>query len=135
MSHGDGSVRDAASEALGALVKFMGEPQMTKLMGDLDNIKLGKIKEFAEKTELSGKPASAMMPAAAAAKKPASGAKVVKPKGRPAAVKAQKSQEEPETEEDFRLDQPKQAPPKAVKSGMGQTRKTSAKAAPKLNLR
>ena len=79
LSHSDVAVRDAASEALGMLVKFLGEPVVTKLMPDLDNIKLAKIKEFAEKAELTGKPpkvAAAAAPAPAPAKK---GPRVVKP--------------------------------------------------------
>lgn len=75
LAHPDVTVRDSASEALGVLWKFMGEGIMTKLMPDLDNIKLTKIKEFAEKAELSGKPAAALAP------KPPPAAKVVKPGG------------------------------------------------------
>ena len=74
LAHPDVTVRDSASEALGVLWKFMGEGPMTKLMPDLDAIKLAKIKEFAEKAELSGKPAAAMAP-----KPPPAAAKVVKP--------------------------------------------------------
>eukprot|EP00095_Tigriopus_kingsejongensis_P001503 maker-scaffold1086_size63525-snap-gene-0.14 protein:Tk01503 transcript:maker-scaffold1086_size63525-snap-gene-0.14-mRNA-1 annotation:"microtubule associated protein" len=81
LTHPDVAVRDGASEALGVLIKFLGEPQIMRLMPDLDNIKLTKIKEFSEKAELSGKPAAAM---AAAAPKPAtkSGANVTKPKAK-----------------------------------------------------
>ncbi len=80
LSHSDVTVRDAASEALGVLVKYLGEPTVSKLMPDLDNIKLAKIKEFAEKAELTGKPAkmAAAAPAAAAAP-PKKGPRVVKP--------------------------------------------------------
>lgn len=44
LSHSDVTVRDAASEALGMLMKFLGEPTLMKLMPDLDSIKLAKIK-------------------------------------------------------------------------------------------
>ena len=55
-------------------------------MPDLDALKMNKIKEFAEKAELTGKPASAIKQNAAAAKpkdagKPAK-AKVVKPEAK-----------------------------------------------------
>lgn len=54
-------------------------------MPDLDDLKMNKIKEFAEKAELTGKPASAIKQSAAASKPKDAGAnkaakaKVVKP--------------------------------------------------------
>ena len=73
-------MRDSASEALGVLWKFLGEGVLMKLMPDLDAVKLAKVKEFAEKAELSGKPAAAQGGAPAAKK---GAAKVVKPSDRP----------------------------------------------------
>jgi len=55
LSHADANVREAASEALGVLMKILGEPVMTKMMPDLEAIKLTKIKEYCEKTVLTGK--------------------------------------------------------------------------------
>jgi len=78
LSHSDGAVRDAASEALGVLMKYLGEPLLTKLMPDLDQIKMAKVKEFAEKAELTGKPQKVAPPPAAAPAK-TKGPKVVKP--------------------------------------------------------
>ena len=61
--HPDVTVRDSASEALGVLVKFLGEgPVIVKLMPDLDSIKQAKIKEFSEKAELTGQPAASRAP-------------------------------------------------------------------------
>ena len=49
LGHADGNVRDGVSEALGVLMKVLGEPIVTKLMPDVDAIKLAKVKEFMEK--------------------------------------------------------------------------------------
>ena len=49
LGHADANVRDGASEALGVLMKVLGEPTITKLMADVDPIKLAKVKEFMEK--------------------------------------------------------------------------------------
>ena len=84
LGHADGTVRDSASEALGVLWKFLGEAVLMKLMPDLDSVKLAKVKEFAEKAELTGKPApvggGGGGGGGGAAKK---GPKVVKPSDRP----------------------------------------------------
>ncbi|CAB4067589.1 CKAP5 [Lepeophtheirus salmonis] len=78
LSVSDPSVRDSSSEALGVLMKFLGESSMMKFMPDLDNIKLSKIKEFCEKAELSGKSAAQLQAAAPKAKvvRPSSAPKV-----------------------------------------------------------
>ena len=55
LSHADANVREGASEALGVLMKILGEPLLTKMMPDLEAIKLTKIKEYCEKTVLTGK--------------------------------------------------------------------------------
>lgn len=73
LNHADGGVREAASEALGALMKILGEPTLTKLMPDLDAIKMAKVKEYCDKTVLTGK-----MPKIAPEEKPNSGPKVLK---------------------------------------------------------
>ncbi len=82
LAHQDGGVRDAASEALGVLLKYLGEQNVGKLMIDVDAIKIAKIKEFAEKAELTGKPVK-VAPAQSAPQKAGKSnsikAKVVKP--------------------------------------------------------
>ena len=55
LSHADANVREAASEAQGVLMKILGEPVMTKMMPDVEAIKMTKIKEYCEKTVLTGK--------------------------------------------------------------------------------
>ena len=55
LGHADKGVREGASEALGVLMKIIGEPQLSKLMPDLDPIKMAKVKEYCEKTVLTGK--------------------------------------------------------------------------------
>ena len=55
LGHADAGVREANFEALGVLMKILGEPQLSKLMPDLDAIKVGKVKEYCEKTVLTGK--------------------------------------------------------------------------------
>ena len=55
LSHSDPTVRESVSEAIGVCLKILGEPTITKLMPDLEAIKLTRIKEFAEKAEITGK--------------------------------------------------------------------------------
>ncbi|XP_037087768.1 LOW QUALITY PROTEIN: protein mini spindles-like [Pollicipes pollicipes] len=89
LSDSDPTVRDGASDALGTAWKVVGEKVITPFIGDVDSLKLAKIKEFSEKAEIKvrivapkSRPASAAAPAkakvvrsggatAAAAKKPA----------------------------------------------------------------
>ena len=89
LGHADGTVRDSASEALGALWKYLGDAVLGKLTVDVDSVKLAKIKEYCEKTTLTGKPApvGGSGGAVAAVKK---GPKVVKPP--PAAAAAEKAE-------------------------------------------
>ena len=114
LNHADGNVRGSASEALGVLMKILGEPAMTKLMPDLDAIKMAKVKEDCEKAVLTGKmpkiqnsapppseaPSKAVRPRGSAAKK------VVKPKPKTSVVK----KPEPEDLDDIIEDEPV-APP------------------------
>lgn len=94
MANPDAGVREGSFEALGVLVKAMGEPAVLKQMSDLDPLKQARIKEFADKTELTGKfprsAASAAQPTADSGGKP-TGPKVVKSGGamkqQPAAAK------------------------------------------------
>ena len=83
LGHADGTVRDSASEALGVLWKFLGEAVLMKLMPDLDSVKLAKVKEFAEKAELSGKPAPVGGGGGGGGGAAKKGPKVVKPSDRP----------------------------------------------------
>jgi cytoskeleton-associated protein 5 len=55
LSESDGTVREASAEALGTLVKFLGENKVTPFMPDLDKLKMDKIKEKAEAAQLTGK--------------------------------------------------------------------------------
>ncbi|KAG7327799.1 hypothetical protein KOW79_009405 [Hemibagrus wyckioides] len=100
-------VRDAAFEALGTVLRVLGERAVNPFLADVDKIKVDKIKECAEKLELpGGKKAGGQMkeqsapkaqPAAAPAKpsapaKKAPAASAAKPsapnkKGKPAAPK------------------------------------------------
>ena len=142
----DPSVRDTASEALGVLMKLLGEPTMTKLMPDLDPLKMNKIKEFAEKAEITGKKPKLQPEGGAAAAPPkASGAKVVKPGQpkkatvvKPGAAKKpvpkapETSDEEDNYEAEFAAPLTKQAAPKTAataRAGSAPARKTSAPAA------
>ncbi|XP_023811787.1 cytoskeleton-associated protein 5 isoform X3 [Oryzias latipes] len=100
-------VRDAAFEALGTVMKVVGEKAVNPFLADLDKLKLDKIKESADKVELPGgkkgaggapvekKPAAKAAPPPEAPKtsaptKKASGAAASKPsagppkKGKPA---------------------------------------------------
>ena len=80
LSHADSNVREGSSEALGVLMKIIGEPQLSKLMPDLDQIKMAKVKEYCEKTVLTGK-----MPKITAASD--GGGEAKKPAGAPKAIR------------------------------------------------
>ena len=73
LSEADPGVRESAAEAIGAAYKAVGEKAVVPLLGEIEAVKLDKIKECAEKTVLlnmKGEPragASAPKPAAAAA--------------------------------------------------------------------
>lgn len=48
----DGSVREASAESLGTLMKVFGEKLLTPLLGDVDSLKMAKIKEFCDKASV-----------------------------------------------------------------------------------
>ncbi|XP_011314716.1 cytoskeleton-associated protein 5 isoform X2 [Fopius arisanus] len=49
LNESDPTVRDNSAEALGTILKLVGEKAMTPFLGDIDNLKMAKIKECAEK--------------------------------------------------------------------------------------
>ncbi|XP_033322448.2 msps cytoskeleton-associated protein 5 isoform X2 [Megalopta genalis] len=49
LNESDPSVRDASAEALGTAMKLVGEKAMTPFITDIDNLKMTKIKECADK--------------------------------------------------------------------------------------
>ncbi|XP_015113427.1 protein mini spindles isoform X2 [Diachasma alloeum] len=71
LNESDPTVRDNSAEALGTILKLVGEKAMTPFLGDLDNLKMAKIKECAEKAviivKISG-PRKAERPTTAPAK-------------------------------------------------------------------
>lgn len=84
-------VRDAAFEALGTAMKVLGERAINPFLVDLDKLKADKIKECADKVELSGgKMGGAAVTAAPAAvkEKPPPKVPVAPPKKAPAAGSA-----------------------------------------------
>ncbi|XP_078348745.1 cytoskeleton-associated protein 5-like isoform X2 [Oculina patagonica] len=62
-----GPVRDATAEALGTLLKVMGERPLNPYIEQLDKIKMDKVKECAEKAEVSAIPTGAAAKPAASA--------------------------------------------------------------------
>ena len=64
-------VRSAAAEGLGYLLKILGERAMGPTMENLDDIRKGKVKEFAEKAQVKCKAGAPVAAAPAAAKAPA----------------------------------------------------------------
>ncbi|KAJ3374555.1 hypothetical protein GGF31_007333 [Allomyces arbusculus] len=69
MDDGDTNVRDAAAEALGTLMKVLGERPLLTYMEKLDKLKADKVKEFCEKAVVKGikqAPAPKAAPVAAA---------------------------------------------------------------------
>ncbi|XP_070390595.1 cytoskeleton-associated protein 5-like isoform X3 [Dermacentor albipictus] len=103
LNDSDPAVREGASMALGTAMKVVGERALTPFLGDLDNLKMEKVKECCEKAEVVAappqkaprKPAAAASPAKCSAEpepeapvqrkattamaKPRGGARVVRP--------------------------------------------------------
>ncbi|XP_044749386.1 protein mini spindles isoform X2 [Coccinella septempunctata] len=90
----DPTVRDSSYEALGTLMKLVGEKAIGPFLGELekDNLKMAKVKEFCEKAVISVKvaapkkekaPSAAVKPKDSKSEpsKPAANAKVVKKEG------------------------------------------------------
>ncbi|EDW97368.1 protein mini spindles isoform X5 [Drosophila yakuba] len=98
----DPTVRDSSAEALGTLMKLMGDKAVTPLLADVDPLKMTKIKECHDKAEIKikvagpkkeARPASAPTAKAAA---PAKGGSVdPKPVTRPATTGARKVLKKP----------------------------------------
>lgn len=95
----DPTVRDSSAEALGTLMKLMGEKAVGPLLTDIDPLKMGKIKESHDKAEIKikvagpkkeARPASAPPVKAAAPAKAAAGSAEPKPVTRPATAGARK---------------------------------------------
>ena len=123
LSHSDPGVRESVSEAIGVCFKILGEPTITKLLPDLEAIKMTRIKEFSEKAEITGKmPKQTPASGEGGASKPAmnskakvvkpgagkAGPKVVKPK---AAANAMKNHSDSDAEDAPTTDRTKSAPP------------------------
>ncbi|XP_037896089.1 protein mini spindles isoform X3 [Glossina fuscipes] len=72
----DPTVRDCSAEALGTLLKLMGDKQVSPFLIDVDSLKLAKIKECQEKAEIKVKIAGVKKerPATAPISKASSGA-------------------------------------------------------------
>ncbi|KAK4303692.1 hypothetical protein Pmani_024319 [Petrolisthes manimaculis] len=66
LNESDPTVRDNSSEALGVIMKVVGEKHVMAFIADVDSLKMQKIKEASEKVELKVK-----ITASKAAKKPA----------------------------------------------------------------
>ena len=124
LAHSDPTVRESASEAIGVCLKILGEPAITKLMPDLEAIKLTKIKEYSEKAEITGKmPRQGVATSEAEGSKPNgnSKAKVVKPAAKKAGPKVVKpglankqngaGVESNDFDDDISTDRTKSAPP------------------------
>jgi cytoskeleton-associated protein 5 len=71
LSEADPSVRDSSSEALGAIYKALGEKIFMPNVGELEQIKLDKIKEYSDKCVLLNLRGEPRMTAAAVAPAPA----------------------------------------------------------------
>lgn len=102
----DPTVRDSSAEALGTLIKLMGDKAVTPLLADVDPLKMAKIKECQEKAEIKIKvagpkketrPASAPTAKAAAPAKTVAGSVDPKPVTRPATTGARKVLKKPAT--------------------------------------
>ncbi|XP_065333081.1 protein mini spindles isoform X1 [Cloeon dipterum] len=86
----DAGVRESAAEALGTAMKLVSEKAIMPFIGDIENIKLQKIKECCDKAVITAKVGK--RPAAAAAPKPKEAPKAAAPPARkPASAPAKKA--------------------------------------------
>lgn len=80
LNDSDPAVREGASMALGTAMKVVGERVITPFLGDLDNLKMEKVKECCEKAEVvAAPPQKAPRKPAAAAASPGKGSMESKP--------------------------------------------------------
>ncbi|KMZ03269.1 protein mini spindles isoform X4 [Drosophila simulans] len=102
----DPTVRDSSAEALGTLMKLMGDKAVTPLLADVDPLKMAKIKECHDKAEIKikvagpkkeARPASAPTAKAGAPAKTTAGSVDPKPVTRPATTGARKVLKKPAT--------------------------------------
>ncbi|XP_034486256.1 protein mini spindles isoform X2 [Drosophila innubila] len=107
LNESDPTVRDSSAEALGTLMKLMSEKVLTPLLVDVDPLKMSKIKECHDKTDIKikvaapkkeARPATApTAKSAAAASKPSGGSVDPKPVSRPATSGVRKTVKKPAT--------------------------------------
>ncbi|XP_070385371.1 protein mini spindles-like [Dermacentor albipictus] len=71
LNDSDPAVRETASIALGTAMKVVGERVLTPLLGDLDNLKMEKVKECCEKAQMVAAPPQKAPRKPAAAASPA----------------------------------------------------------------
>ncbi|OZJ04855.1 hypothetical protein BZG36_02598 [Bifiguratus adelaidae] len=90
---GDPNAREAGYEGLGTLMKVTGEKPLAAHLDKLDDIKIGKVKEYRDKAEVKAKPPSRPAPASTTEKP-------TKPTGRPK-PKAKPKLEQPEWDDGF----------------------------------
>lgn len=92
LNESDPGVRDASAEALGTLLKLLGDKTVTPHLGDVDALKVVKIKECAEKAVIVVKVPSVAKarPATAPSKPAAKDKEAAKPVTRPATAVAKK---------------------------------------------
>lgn len=92
LNESDPAVRDASAEALGTLLKLLGDKTVTPHLGDVDALKMVKIKECAEKAVIVVKVPSVAKarPATAPSKPAAKDKEAAKPVTRPATAVAKK---------------------------------------------
>ncbi|XP_030375807.1 protein mini spindles isoform X2 [Scaptodrosophila lebanonensis] len=102
LNESDPTVRDSSAEALGTLMKLMGEKTLAPLLMDVDPLKMSKIKECHDKAEIKVKvvgPKKEARPATAPGVKPAAskvaGSVDPKPVTRPATSGARKIVKKP----------------------------------------
>lgn len=87
LNDSDPAVREGSSVALGTAMKVVGERMIMPFLGDLDNLKMEKVKECCEKAEVVAAPhqKAARKPAAATTASPAKGSAQPKPEAQPPA--------------------------------------------------
>ncbi|KAH8294844.1 hypothetical protein KR018_003531 [Drosophila ironensis] len=129
----DPTVRDSSAEALGTMVKLMGDKAVGPLLTEVDPLKMGKIKECQDKAEIKIKvagpkkeprPASAPPAKAAAPARPTAGSTEAKPVTRPATTGARKLVKKPSSTG------PTASGPTALSKGSGKALPTEREMAP-----
>jgi cytoskeleton-associated protein 5 len=127
----DAGAREAAAEGLGTMMKLIGEKPMLAFTDGLDDIKMGKIKEFCEKAVVKAKPAKKAAPPPPVKKPAAPVKKAVAAKPKPKKAAPAPEPMDIEMDEAPPMAPPKRKPPARLGGSVKKPALSSSKPKPK----